>query len=159
MHDPTSWFKCKLKPPKNKRKDNVDEQLEDIKYVYWKGKEPKREGQLHIGNQDFDNAPIVIPQQELDAHCLLCPWKKEVNDALHAESDYCLVRHGHSLVLNNTILLMCKCSEVRSVRMDGSTRNSHWHCVEYWHPFRLCPLLRLHLHTQHYYSHQKVSNL
>ena len=129
---------------KNKCKDSVDEQLTDIKYVYWQDKEPKKQGDLYISHQDFLDAPIIIPQQPMDSHCILCPRKKELAGEYYAEAHYRWVHRGHSLVINDIIMLMCKCSEVRSTGTDGATRNSHWHCVECWHPFRLRGQLKLH---------------
>ena len=73
---------------KNERKDTVDEQLENIKYIFWKGNELKKGGQLHISHQSFVDAPIVISQQPLDAHCILCPRKKELVGEVHAKAHY-----------------------------------------------------------------------
>ena len=114
---------------KNERKDTVDEQLENIKYVFWKGNELKKEGQLHISHQRFMDAPIVITQQLLDTHCILCPRKKELVGKVYDEAHYQHVHHGHSLVVKDIIMLMCKCSEVHSAGSDGATLNSHWHCL------------------------------
>ena len=133
--------------------------IAQIKYIFWKGSEPKKEGQLHMSHQPFVDAPLIIPQQPLDVHCVLCPRKKELVGEVHTEEHYHCVHCGHSLVINDIILLMCKCSEVHSTGSDSSIHNSHWYCLECWHPFRLYHQLKHHFRTQHYYPKNKLTNL
>ena len=57
------------------------------------------------------------------------------------------MHHKKLLVVNNSKMLACKCSEIRSHGSDRSARNQHFHCCVCLHPFKAGDLLATHMIT------------
>ena len=99
-------------------------------YKRWMGTtEPKYE--LHKSHCDFMNNNDYIPrQQAIGADCVLCPSKKYLKDNWDLRRHYTGTHQENLLVMENVVMLQCKCSAVRSRGWDRdhSTRNAHYHC-------------------------------
>ena len=119
------------------RADGVDEECDrlKIKYRRWDGNdEPKEEP--HASHLPFGSDQLIATEQHQHDYCILCPRKRALDENWDVKRHYRSVHEMGHLVVNDTILLVCKCSDVRSRgwQADKSTRNRHYHCIVCHHP-------------------------
>ena len=161
--------KAKTKPTfqlltqRSMRRDQVDEQCRclNIKYRRWSGTtEPK--DFLHKSHCDFTDHNDYVPRgQVIPGDCILCPTKKYLKDNWDKQRHYRGKHQEKLLVMNDTIMLQCKCSDVRSQGWDRdhSLRNSHYHCsVCHW-PWDKPSQIKNHLRALHGKMPSEVQHL
>ena len=120
------------------RRDKVDEQCRtlNIKYRRWPGNtQPKN--YLHKSHCRFlDGDDGYFPERQvIPGDCVLCPQQKYLQDNWDKRRHYQTKHQQRLLVLDDIVMLQCKCSAVRSRGWDRdhSTRNAHYHCsVCHW---------------------------
>ena len=153
--------RCKSKPKsvsftlpvqRSVRRDNVDEQCRtlNITYKWWEGTRDEKE-QYHKSQMAFHSKSKIPKDQDVPGNCLLCPLKKYINDNWDVKRHYNAVHIANLIVIDQTVALQCKCSDVRSCGWDHdkSTRNSHYHCTVCHWPRDRIPQLVNHMITQH----------
>ena len=152
---------CKNKPKsvsftlplqRNIRRDNVDEQCHtmNITYKHWDSTTDEKE-QCHKSQMPFRSKSKIPKNQEVPGNCLLCPLKKYIKDNWDFNHHYNAVHITNLIVIDETVALQCKCSDMRSRRWDrdNSTWNSHYHCTVCHWPRDRIPQLVSHMTTQH----------
>ena len=114
------------------RWDRVDEECRHLKIEYksWPSTtEPK--DYLHKSHARFMDTETYFPKKQLvPGDCVICPQQK------YLANNWDKWRHYHSkhqenlLVVDEVVMLHCKCSAVHShgLNRDRSTRNAHYHC-------------------------------
>ena len=99
----------------------------------------------------FCSKSKIPKDQDVPGNCLLCPLKKYIKDNWDLKRHYNAVYIANLIVIDQTVALQCKCSDMRSCGWDRdtSTRNSHYHCtVRHWPRDRI-PQLVNHMILQH----------
>ena len=131
------------------RRDRVDEECErlGIYYKIWQPLNPEQTS--HISVRDVNDDTVIPEEQEIPQWCILCPKNRVLPNYRFAVNHYCSVHQSTLLVVNETKMWACKCSEMRSHGSDNSARNKHYHCLECFHPFKTSDLLGTHISTQH----------
>ena len=134
------------------RGDGVDEECErlQIKYRRWQGNDlPKEEP--HASHLPFGTTPIIAVDQHQHDYCLLCPRQRALDENWDVQRHYRSVHELGHLVVNDTIIMVCKCSEVRSRgwKTDKSTRNRHFHCIICHHPRDNLHQIGNHMYKKH----------
>ena len=99
------------------RSDGVDEQCAEAGIVYRRWI-PDPEMDSHLSIRPFLDNSILPEEQKLPGHCLLCPKKSYFTTRKDAENHYNHVHIEHCIVVEDTKILMCKCSDVRSRGTD-----------------------------------------
>ena len=152
-----------LPPQRTIRRDGVDEECraQNITYRRWTGTtEPKAE--LHKSQCDFlDHNDYIPPMQQRPGDCILCPMQKYLKDGWDLRRHYRSKHQENLLVMDNVVMLQCKCSDVRSRGWDRdhSTRNAHFHCsVCHW-PRDKPSQIRNHLRAIHGKDEHEVQHL
>ena len=163
--------RCKSKPKsvsftlplqRSIRRDNVDKQCctLNITYKWWEGTSDEKE-QYHKSQMPFCSKSKIPKNQDVLGNCLLCPLKKYIKDNWDLKHHYNAVHIANLIVIDQTVALQCKCSNMRSGRWDcdKSTRNSHYHCtVCHWLRDRIQQLVN-HMITQHNLDAGLISHL
>ena len=163
--------RCKSKPKsvsftlplqRSIRRDNVDEQCHtlNITYKWWEGMSDEKE-QYHKSQMPFRSKSKIPKNQDVPGNCLLCPLKKYIKDNWDLKRHYNAVHIANLIVIDQTVALQCKCSDMRSRGWDRdkSTRNSHYHCtVCHWLRDRIQQLVN-HMITQHNIDVGLISHL
>ena len=139
-----------IKVRKNVHRDGLDEKCvkENIKYYKWQG--TKGSG-LHPSQVKTSTSMIdyVPSQQSPNTDCILCPKEKILETKFDMELHFRRVHIAKLLVVHDTNILMCRCSDIRSRGSDKSVRNRHYHCITCWHPFDTGAKLRVHKLAKH----------
>ena len=134
------------------RRDNADEQCRTLNIIYkwWEGMKDEKE-QYHKSQMAFYSKSKIPKDQDVPGNCLLCPLKKYIKDNWDLKRHYNAVHIANLIVIDQTVALQCKCSDVRSCGWDRdkSTRNSHYHCTVCHWPRDRIPQLVNHMITQH----------
>ena len=134
------------------RRDNVDEQCHtlNITVKWWDGTIDGKE-QHHKSQMPFCSKSKIPKDQQVPGNCLLCPLKKYITDNWDLNCHYNTVHIANLIVIDETVALQCKCSDMRSCGWDRdkSTRNSHYHCTVCHWPRDRIPQLVNHMITQH----------
>ena len=130
-------------------RDRVDEECErlGIYYKIWRPLNPEQTS--HISVRDVNDDTIIPEEQEIPQWCILCPKNCVLPNYHFAVNHYRSVHQSTLLVVNETKMWACKCSEMRLHSSDNSARNKHYHCLECFHPFKRSDLLATHISTQH----------
>ena len=102
------------------RRDNVDEQCHtlNITYKWWDGIRDEKE-QYHKSQMAFRSKSKIPKDQDVPGNCLLCPLKKYIKDNWDLKHHYNAVHITNLIVIDQTVALQCKCSDMRS-------RGCHW---------------------------------
>ena len=131
------------------RRDRVDEECARLGIVYkkWKPLNPRQSS--HPSVRDIDDSTVIPDEQDVPEWCILCPRNKFLRDNSYAHTHYLRMHHKKLLVVDNSKILACKCSEIRSHGSDRSARNLHFHCSLCYHLFKLGDLLATHMLTHH----------
>ena len=144
------------------RRENVDEQCRTLNIMYkqWDGTRDEKE-QYHKSQMAFRSKSKIPKDQDIPGNCLLCPLKKYIKDNWDLKHHYNAVHIANLIVIDQTVALQCKCSDVRSRRWDRdkSTRNSHYHCIMCHWPRDRIPQLVNHMITQHNIDVGLISHL
>ena len=117
-------------------RDRVDQECRmlKIKYRCWTGTtEPKT--QLHKSHCRFLDNDYFPNAQPIPGDCVLCPSQKYLKDNWDKRCHYRSTHQESLLVLDDIVMLQCKCSTIRlwGWDRDHSTRNAHYHCsVCHW---------------------------
>ena len=122
----------------------------NITYKQWEGMKDEKE-QYYKSQMAFRSKSKIPKDQDVPENCLLCPLKKYIKDNWDLKCHYNAVHIANLIVIDQTVALQCKCSDVRSHGWDRdkSTRNSHYHCtVCHWQRDRNLQLVN-HMITQH----------
>ena len=134
------------------RRDNVDEQCRtlNITYKWLEGTRDEKE-EYHKSQMAFCSKSKIPKDQDIPGNCLLCPLKKYIKDNWDLKRHYNAVHIANLIVIDQTVALQCKCSDVRSCGWDRdkSTRNSHYHCTMCHWPRDRIPQLVNHTIMQH----------
>ena len=145
------------------RRDGIDEQCRALKITYrrWPGTtEPKNK--LHKSQVDFTNNNDYVPEaQPCPGDCILCPSKKYLQHHWDLRRHYMSTHQQGLLVMDDVVMLQCKCSDVRSRGWDRdhSTRNTHYHCsICHW-PRDKASQIKNHLRTIHGKDKHAVEHL
>ena len=136
------------------RRDNVDEECRRLKIMYrrWPGTtEPK--DHLHKSHCQFnDNEDGYFPaNQRIPGDCVICPMQKYLENNWDKRHHYRTKHQEKLLVLDDVVMLQCKCSAVRSRGWDRdkSSRNAHFHCsICHWPRDKPSQLVN-HIHAIH----------
>ena len=130
-------------------RDRVDEECErlGIYYKIWRPLNPEQT--FHISVRDVNDDTVIPEEQEIPQWCILCPKNRVLPNYRFAVNHYHSMHQSTLLVVNETKMWACKCSEMRSHGSDNSARNKHYHCLECFHPFKTSDLLATHISTQH----------
>ena len=85
----------------------------------------------HKSQMAFRSKSKIPKDQDVPGNCLLCPLKKYIKDNWDLKRHYNAVYIANLIVIDQTVALQCKCSDVRSRGWDRdkSTRNSRYHCT------------------------------
>ena len=131
------------------RHDRVNEECACLGIVYkkWKPLNPRQSS--HPSVRDIDDSTVIPDEQDVPEWCILCPRNKFLRDNSYAHTHYLRMHHKKLLVIDNSKILACKCSEIRSHGSDRSARNLHFHCSLCYHPFKSGDLLATHMLTHH----------
>ena len=137
---------------RNIRRDNVDEQCHTLNITYkrWDGTTDEKE-QYHKSQMPFRSKSKIPKDQQVPGNCLLCPLKKYIKDNWDLNRHYNAVHIANLIVIDETVALQCKCSDMRSRGWDRdkSTWNSHYHCTVCHWPRDRIPQLVNHMIMQH----------
>ena len=133
----------------NVRRDMIDEECARLGIYYRRWKPMNPEQTSHISVRELFDETEVPKEQELGKWCLLCPMNRYMRTELLTLKHYRSVHHKKLLVVRDTKMWRCKCSEMRSHGSDNSARNAHYHCFICYHPFKTSDLLATHFATQH----------
>ena len=112
--------------------DRVDQECRQlkIKYKRWPGTaEPK--DYLHKSHARFMDTETYFPEkQPVPGDCVICPQQKYLANNWDKQRHYCSKHQEKLLVVDEVIMLHCKCSTVhsRGLDRDRSTRNAHFQC-------------------------------
>ena len=136
------------------RRDNVDEECRRLKIMYrrWPGMmEPK--DHLHKSHCQFsDNEDGYFPvNQRIPGDCVICPMQKYLENNWDKRCHYRTKHQEQLFVLDDIVMLQCKCSAVRSCGWDRdkSSRNAHFHCsICHWLRNKPSQLVN-HIHAIH----------
>ena len=120
--------RCKSKPKsvsftlplqRSIRRDNVDEQCctLNIMYKWWEGMSDAKE-QYHKSQMVFHSKSKIPKYQDVPGNCWLCPLKKYIKDNWDLKRHYNTVHIANLIVIDQTVALQCKCSDVRSCGWD-----------------------------------------
>ena len=151
-----------LPPQQTIRRDGVDKQCRalNIKYKRWTGTtEPKQE--LHKSQCNFNDKGYIPRQQAVGADCVLCPSQKNLKDDWDLRRHYRGTHQENLLVMENVVMLQCKCSAMQSRGWDRdhSTRNAHYHCsICHW-PWDKPSQIKNHLRAIHGKDNHEVQHL
>ena len=132
----------------------------NIMYKWWDGMRDEKE-QYHKSQMAFRSKSKIPKDQDVPGNCLLCPLKKYIKDNWDLKCHYNAVHIANLIVIDQTVALQCKCSDVRSHRWDRnkSTRNSHYHCTVCHWPRDRIPQLVNHMIMQHNIDAGLISHL
>ena len=136
------------------RRDNFDEECRQLKIMYrrWPGTtEPK--DHLHKSHCQFsDNEDGYFPaNQRIPGDCIICPMQKYLENHWDKRRHYRTKHQEKLLVLDDVVMLQCKCSAVRLCGWDRdkSSRNAHFHCsICHWPRDKPSQLVN-HIHAIH----------
>ena len=130
-------------------RDQVDEECKRLGIYYrcWHPLNPQQTS--HITVRDFSDSTVIPAEQEIPQWCVICPKNRYIRNRFLGRQHYLRVHHKPMLVVADSKMWACKCSEVRSHGSDNSARNQHFHCYICYHPFKRSDLLGTHLITQH----------
>ena len=153
---PDKWSPMNpLKKRYPKRKDKVDMMYRHV-YRKWCGKpyDGKHPTHLPVGCR------TVIPdKQKIPGYCLLCPMTDIYPSLCRLRRHYNHLHVKYQIVVKKTVMLACKCSQIKNQGTDGSCRNMHYHCyicnwprVQKHHMF-------IHLTTQYGLNMKEVGHL
>ena len=120
--------RCKSKPKsvsftlpvqRSIRRDNVDEQCctLNITYKWWEGTRDEKE-QYHKSQMAFHSKSKIPKDQDVPGNCLLCPLKKYIKDNWDLKHHDNVVHIANLIVIDQMVLLQCKCSDVMSCGWD-----------------------------------------
>ena len=144
------------------RRDNVDEQCRTLNIMYkqWDGTRDEKE-HYHKSQMAFHSKSKIPKDQDVPGNCLLYPLKKYIKDNWDLKRHYNAVHIANLIVIDQTVALQCKCSDVRSRGWDRdkSTRNSHYHCTVCHWPRDRIPQLVNHMIMQHNIDAGLISHL
>ena len=113
--------------------------------------EPK--DHLHKSHCQFsDNEDGYFPtNQRIPGDCVICPMQKYLENHWDKRRHYCMKHQEKLLVLDDVVMLQCKCSAIRSRGWDcdKSSRNTHFHCsICHWLHDKPSQLVN-HIHAIH----------
>ena len=117
--------------------------------------------QYQKSQMPFCSKSKIPKNQDIPGNCLLCPLKKYIKDNWDLKCHYNTVHIANLIVIDQTMALQFKCSNVRSCGWDcdKSTRNSHYHCIVcHWLRDRIQQLVN-HMITQHNIDVGLISHL
>ena len=144
------------------RRDNVDEECRTLNIMYkqWDSTTDEKQ-QYHKSQMAFRSKSKIPKKQQVPGNCLLCPLKKYIKDKWDLNCHYNAVHITNLIVIDDTVALQCKCSDVRSPGWDRdkSTRNSHYHCTVCHWPRDRIPQLVNHMITRHNIDAGHISHL
>ena len=154
--------KFQIPPQRTIRRDRVDQECRmlKIKYRHWTGTtEPKT--QLHKSHCRFLDEDYFPNAQRIPGDCVLCPSQKYLKDNWDKRCHYRSTHQESLLVLDDVVMLQCKCSAIRSWGWDRdhSTRNVHYHCsICHW-PRDKASQIRNHIRAIHGRSDSSLKHL
>ena len=108
---------------------------------------------LHKSHCQFsDNEDGYFPaNQRIPGDCVICPMQKYLENHWDKRCHYHTKHQEKLLVLDDVVMLQCKCSAVRSCGWDRdkSSRNAHFHCsICHWPRDKPSQLVN-HIHAIH----------
>ena len=154
--------KFQIPPQRTICRDRVDQECRmlKIKYRHWTGTtEPKT--QLHKSHCRFLDEDYFPNAQRIPGDCVLCPSQKYLKDNWDKRRHYRSTHQESLLVLDDIVMLQCKCSAIRSWGWDRdhSTRNAHYHCsICHW-PRDKASQIRNHIRAIHGRSDSSLKHL
>ena len=140
------------------RSDGVDEECAEAGIVYRRWV-PDPEMQSHISIRPFLDNSILPDEQKLPGHCLLCPKKSYFTTRKDAEDHFNRVHIQHCIIVEDSKILMCKCSDRHSRGTDYCARNRHYHCFVCFRPCDQKVQLAKHLIIKHQLDENSVMHL
>ena len=97
----------------------------------------------------MDDGTIIPEEQSIPDWCILCPRNRYLKDHSFAHIHYLCMHHKKLLVVNNSKMLACKCSEIRSHGSDRSAKTSTSIAVFVFIHLKAGDLLATHMITSH----------
>ena len=140
------------------RSDGVDEECAEAGIVYRRWV-PDPEMQSHVSIRPFLDNSVLPEEQKLPGHCLLSPKKSYFTTRKDAENHYNRVHIEHCIVVEDSKILMCKCSDMCSRGTDYCTHNRHYHCFMCFRPCDQKVQLAKHLIIKHQVHENSVMHL
>ena len=131
------------------QRDRVNEECARLGIVYKRWELLNPDQSSHPSVREMDDGTIIPEEQSIPDWCILCPRNRYLKDHSFAHIHYLCMHHKKLLVVNNSKMLACKCSEICSHGSDRSARNQHFHCCVCLHPFKAGDLLATHMITSH----------
>ena len=145
-------LKCDFSRPKSIRqhkvhRDRVVEECErlGIYYKIWQPLNPEQTSHISVRNVNDDT--MIPEEQEIPQWCIFCPKNCVLPNYHFAVNHYRSVHQSTLLVVNETKMWACNCSEMWLHGSDNSARNKHYHCLECFHAFKTSDLLGTHIST------------
>ena len=145
--------------PRSRRGKRRNDEAEADKYKAerWKRRETRRtRHKSHCGVDDVNYLPA---QQAIPGYCVLCPKKFVGVNRRMLVAHNNRVHFAHSVVVDSTRVLMCKCSAVPTRGYDADARNAHFHCPGCHKPCDKRYQLGIHLVSRHNYTDEEVAHL
>ena len=134
------------------RRDGVDQECARLHVTYkkWDGTDEPKDFP-HASHLPFGTDPLISKDQQQNDYCILCPRQRELDEYWDVQRHYNSVHALKHLVVQDTVILACKCSDVRSRgwATDKSTRNRHYHCIICHHPCDNPQQIANHMHKRH----------
>jgi len=144
-----------IKKAMAKRRDGVDAKYRNVYRKYagslYKGKHPTH---IPLGSND-----IIPPRQTVPGYCLLCPMSTTFPSMCRLRRHFRHLHLKYAITVDQTTMLACKCSQVKSQGTDGTVRNLHYHCHLCHWPRVQKHQMFIHFTTKHSLTMDEVGHL
>ena len=99
----------------------------------------------------MDTKTYFPKKQPVPGDCVICPQQKYLANNWNKQRHYRSKHQEKLLVVDEVVMLHCKCSAVRSHGWDRdkSTRNAHYHCLICHWPCDKVSQMVNHIHAIH----------
>ena len=94
------------------RHDRVDEECAHLGIIYKKWKPLNLRQSSHPSVRNIDDGTVIPDKQDVPEWCILCLRNKVLRDNNYAHTHYLHMHHKKLLVVDNSKILGCKCSEI-----------------------------------------------
>ena len=99
----------------------------------------------------------IVKSQNVPGYCFLCPKQMFFFFTSQVERHFSKVHCKKKIIIEDIILLQCKCSDVCNQGLEGCVRNIHYHCNECHRPKLHISQLIEHLVKIHGYDPEELN--